>query len=118
MIRLVVLIVCTMALLVSVATAQQPTLKGSPGATEVVAAGEPALAASAAARLEKLALERQAISLQLQILERDYSIKQRDLQDKTRDLEAAIVDEAGKAKLDAKQYRPDLGTKTWKKTAQ
>lgn len=85
-------------------------------ATSTVAqpAPDPAIAPDAYARIERLVLEQRVLALRRELLERDHAALGRDLQEKVRELEAAIAEEAGRAKVE-KGLRPDLNTKTWRK---
>jgi hypothetical protein len=63
-----------------------------------------------ALKIEKLQLERALLEEQFRRLQGDY-------QQKGRDLDALIVAAAKKAGLDPKDWRPNLTSKTWEKTA-
>jgi hypothetical protein len=64
------------------------------------------------------ALERDNVGLQRQVLDRDYEALKRQLDERARALDAALAEEAAKAKLDGKAYRPDTASRTWRKVQQ
>ena len=93
---IVALIIAATAVTPLVVAAQAPAEKPTP------------LSAESLARLEKLALEQRVRFLEMEAAQRAY-------QDKLREGDIAIAEEAAKAKLDPKAYRPDLGAKAWRK---